>query len=45
MIEIINDLSVEFGNSLKETIKLITSSGFKKDLKHDENNFIFIKKK
>ena len=44
MIEIINDLAVEFGSTKKETSDYIVSLGFKKEIEHDENNFIFIKK-
>ena len=44
MIEIINDLAKDFGNSFIETKDLIISSGFKLENNENENNYIFKKK-
>ena len=43
MIEIINDLAKDFGNSFIETKDLIISSGFKLENNENENNYIFKK--
>lgn len=43
MIEIINDLAKDFGNSFKDSHDLIISSGFKLEINKNENNYIFKK--
>ena len=43
MIEIINDLAKDFGNSFIEAKDLIISSGFKLENNENENNYIFKK--